>query len=235
MNFNYSYRAFLITSLLVGNLILLLVSVKLTKKEVQEEEVMAVEYTEIEPEILEEDISEKTKIQTNTAFNEAERFISEIENRRNSLGETDPEQTDSPVEASSENFGEDQLALNKAKSQLEKVKQKLEENKRKNATAKPEKSVNRKTTISYRLVDRKALRLPNPVYICDAGGKIVITIEVNELGKIVKATYNETLSTTTNGCLIDSALEYAVQARFSTKADKPRQLGTITYNFPGQY
>ena len=96
------------------------------------------------------------------------------------------------------------------------------------------KGSNRRTTISYSLKDRKALMLPNPVYTCEGSGKIVISIEVNALGQLTKATYNKGLSTTTNGCLIDSALEYANQARFTTLAGEDGQLGTITYNFPGQ-
>ena len=66
------------------------------------------------------------------------------------------------------------------------------------------KGANRRTTISYSLKDRSALALPNPVYTCDAGGKI------------------------------DSALAYANQARFTTQSNKELQLGTISYNFPGQ-
>ena len=81
---------------------------------------------------------------------------------------------------------------------------------------------------------RQALHLPNPVYTCDASGKIVITIEVNRLGKIVRMDYNKTLSTTTNGCLIDAALVYAKKTRFNTNSSKEKQLGTISYHFPGQ-
>ncbi|MDX1462558.1 MAG: hypothetical protein R3359_05835, partial [Marinirhabdus sp.] len=94
---------------------------------------------------------------------------------------------------------------------------------------------NRKTTIRYSLRDRSAIDLPNPVYTCEGGGLIVISIEVSATGRVTKATYNQGLSTTSNGCLINSALEYANEARFTTKASKPSQLGTISYNFPGQY
>lgn len=93
----------------------------------------------------------------------------------------------------------------------------------------------RNSTVSYRLVDRSALDLPNPVYICDGSGKVVINILVSETGRVLKVNYNEASSTTTNECLIDSALEYAQEAIFSTSSSKPKQLGTITYNFPGQY
>ena len=96
------------------------------------------------------------------------------------------------------------------------------------------KSGNRNTTISYQLVNRKDIDLPNPVYTCYGSGKVVINVEVNNLGKVVKNSYNKTASTTSNECLIDAALEYSEQARFTTDASKVRQLGTITFNFPGQ-
>jgi hypothetical protein len=85
------------------------------------------------------------------------------------------------------------------------------------------------------LVDRKAIKLRNPVYTCDRGGKVVITIEVNALGTVVQASYNKNASTTTNGCLIESALNYANQSKFTTSSEKEKQIGTITYLFPGQY
>jgi hypothetical protein len=236
VNLNYSYKAFLITSLLVGNLILLLVSVKLTKsEEIVEEETMAVEYAEIFPE--EEEVialttaQEKMEIQTHSAFNEAEKFISEIENSRNESLEE--ESLSEPKSYEYDNSG-DGTDFGKAQEKLEEVKDKLAEAAAIKKKLEPSKSVNRKTTITYRLVDRKSVDLLNPVYTCDAGGKIVITIEVNGLGEVVQANYNPTLSTTTNVCLIEAALEYAKGSLFNAKADKPKQLGTISYVFPGQ-
>ena len=99
---------------------------------------------------------------------------------------------------------------------------------------KTEAGFNRNSTNSYRLVDRTALFFPNPVYTCDGFGKVVISIEVSATGKVTKANYNKRNSTTTNQCLIDKALEYAYLSRFNTAPSKPEQLGTITYNFPGQ-
>lgn len=221
---------------MVGNLILLLVSVKLTKsEEIVEEETMAVEYAEIFPE--EEEVialttaQEKMEIQTHSAFNEAEKFISEIENSRNESLEE--ESLSEPKSYEYDNSG-DGTDFGKAQEKLEEVKDKLAEAAAIKKKLEPSKSVNRKTTITYRLVDRKSVDLLNPVYTCDAGGKIVITIEVNGLGEVVQANYNPTLSTTTNVCLIEAALEYAKGSLFNAKADKPKQLGTISYVFPGQ-
>ena len=234
MNFNYSYRAFLIASLLVGNLVLLLVTVKLNKKELPTEKEIPIEFSEIIPEeeeklALKEDFK-KMKIETNRAYNEAEEFIREIENSRNEEIESEElnlDQTNSDYDGRS-----NKIDFNKAEQQLNDVKKKLENSSKKKT--KKSNGTSRKTTISYSLKDRKALHLPNPVYTCDASGKIVITIEVNRLGKIVRMDYNKTLSTTTNGCLIDAALAYAKETRFNTDSSKEKQLGTISYHFPGQ-
>ena len=93
---------------------------------------------------------------------------------------------------------------------------------------------NQNSTNSYRLVNRKALHFPNPVYICDGYGKVVLHIEVSNLGKVIQATLNKNSSTTNNECLIESAIKYAEKARFNTDAKKPVQMGSITYIFPGQ-
>lgn len=232
MDFNYSYRAFLISSLLVGNLVLLLVSVKLNKKELSVEKEIPVEYAEILPE-EEEELAlaqevERMEIETNRAYNEAEDFIKEIETEREeAIEEVNLEGKEDSFET-----GGGSIDFSKAENKLKEVKKKLAKAEKK----KPQSTngVSRKTTISYSLVNRKAMYLPNPVYTCDAAGKVVITIEVNELGKITRKEYNATLSTTTNGCLIDAALAYATETRFSTDASKDRQLGTISYHFPGQ-
>ncbi|MDC8002770.1 hypothetical protein POV27_01780 [Aureisphaera galaxeae] len=236
MNFNYSYRAFLITSLLVGNLVLLMVSVKLHKKEEPEEKGVPIEYAE---ELLEEELAvvstEDIKIETHSAYNEAEQFIRELENERNA--ETlNEEETSQEIEESSEiDTSSNDIALTDAKDHLEKMKEKLSKKRDSNKSEDDPTAVNRKTTISYLLNGRKALSLRNPVYTCESGGAVVVNIEVNALGNVTKASYNKQSSTTTNGCLIESALTYARRAKFTTKSDKPKQLGTITYLFPGQH
>lgn len=239
MNFNYSYRAFLITSLLTGSLVLFLFSVKLSKEQEENTEetydvVMAPE------ELLPEDLAiaeltpEKVKIETNRAYNEAEKFISSVENEDEEITETTEgklqEMNDAMENSQSDNgIG----ATISPKTEKEKKKKLSNSNSGKDAEA-VVKGGNRNTTISYQLVNRKDIDLPNPVYTCYGSGKVVINVEVNNLGKVVKNSYNKTASTTSNECLIDAALEYSEQARFTTDASKVRQLGTITFNFPGQ-
>lgn len=178
---------------------------------------------------------EETKIETNRAYNEAEKFISEVENSKSEPTETTEGKLQEMNDAISDSKSTGQ-GLEHSKKSPEKEKKTLASN----SNAKKDKVAvvsggNRNTTISYQLVDRKDLDLPNPVYVCEGSGKVVISIEVSETGRVVKSSYNKRSSTTSNECLIDSALEYASQALFTTKAGKTRQLGTITFNFPGQF
>jgi hypothetical protein len=238
MNFNYSYRAFLITSMLFGIMFLAFQSVKLSTYEEFIEENTDIEYNLddliVEEEELKDEALRDVKVETNRAFNEAEKFISQVENER----ENETEDTEGRTEkarssdASQLTTGTNgYLAQNKKASEN---KETFSNGSNEKKTVSEIRSSKRNSTVSYRLVDRSSLDLPNPVYICDARGKVVINIIVSDTGRVLKATYNATSSTTTNECLIDSALEYAENAMFSTSSTKPKQLGTITYNFPGQ-
>lgn len=88
----------------------------------------------------------------------------------------------------------------------------------------------RRTSVSYSLVDRTNYSLPPPIYTCIEGGKVVINIEVDSNGNVVAADFNEKSSGTSNGCLLDNAIAYALKAKFDTSG-KPLQKGTITYLF----
>lgn len=239
MNFNYSYRAFLITSLLTGCLVLLLFSMKLSSEQVESNEetydvVMAPE------ELLPDDLAiaeltpEKVKVETNRAYNEAEKFISSVENKDQDITETTEgklQEMNEAMENSKSDNGTGTTTITKPEKEKKKKLSNSESGKDAEAVVK---SGNRNTTISYQLVNRKDIDLPNPVYTCYGSGKVVINVEVNNLGKVVKNSYNKTASTTSNECLIDAALEYSEKARFTTDASRTGQLGTITFNFPGQ-
>ncbi|MAN59966.1 MAG: hypothetical protein CMC08_09055 [Flavobacteriaceae bacterium] len=237
---NYSYRALLVTSLLFGILFLLLYSWKLGRVEVVEEPVYDIEYAQ-EIQEPKQEIAEivtpniASKVKTNRAYNEAAKFISRAENLRVEPTETTDGKLSEMNEAISETTEPGYSdGLDAARQRLEKAKQKISNGTQQNTTATITQSGSRQTTMSYRLVGRSEKHLPNPVYICEGSGKIVINITVDANGAVTNADYNRSSSTTTNGCLIDSALEYALAARFTTASEKPRQLGTITYNFPGQ-
>ena len=91
----------------------------------------------------------------------------------------------------------------------------------------------RRTSVSYSLVNRSNYRLPPPIYTCIEGGKVVINIQVDAMGNVVDADYNAKSSGTSNGCLIDNAIAYALKAKFSS-GEKSVQKGTITYLFQGK-
>ena len=238
MNLNYSYRALLVTSLLFGILFLSLYSIKLGNAKKEKEPVYDIEYAKLE-EVLpkQEEIikteTEASKIETNRAYNEAEKLLAEM--NRDEINTSKEiqnklDEIDAAIESSNASTNGNGMRA------AQKASKKKAENTEKTANEKSgKKAANRNTTVSYRLVNRSDLELPNPVYTCEGSGKVVINIVVDSLGNVIKTTYSQSASTTTNGCLIDSALEYAKQARFTTKASKKKQLGTITYNFPGQY
>lgn len=235
MNFDYSYRAFLITSLLFGILFLILYTFKLGSGYVGEEISYDVEYMEEEAPLTEEELAvlaalEQRSIETNKAYNEAARYLSDLENSESEIEEK-LAAIDEAIGDSNDSGTADELK--KAKERVQKAREIALKKKGKNKSI--SQSSNRNTTISYLLNNRNAIYLPNPVYTCDRGGIIVINITVNTLGKVTKTDYNKKASSTENGCLIDSAIEYARQARFNTDSKMDEQIGTITYSFPGQY
>ena len=88
----------------------------------------------------------------------------------------------------------------------------------------------RKTSVSYSLVGRNNYKLPPPIYTCIEGGKVVINITVDAVGNVTAANFNEKSSGTSNGCLVENAITYALKAKFNTST-KASQKGTITYLF----
>ena len=88
----------------------------------------------------------------------------------------------------------------------------------------------RRTSISYSLVERNAYELPPPIYTCIEGGKVVINIEVDAMGYVIQADFNAKSSGTSNGCLVENAIAYALKARFNPSS-RSTQKGTITYLF----
>ena len=88
----------------------------------------------------------------------------------------------------------------------------------------------KRTSISYSLVDRNAYELPPPIYTCIEGGKVVVNIEVDRQGYVTDAHFNANSSSTSNGCLVENAIAYAQRARFSP-ATRDGQKGSITYLF----
>lgn len=236
VNFNYSYRAFLITSLLFGCFILILYSIKLRGNRVEDDFAYDVELAQeedfLEEKLEQEELIENAEIETHRAFNEAERYISETENIRNSGEDVDEKlkKIDEAI-ARTETNG---ISMESVKTKPSKTENSNTSAEKTSDNPSAEKGANRRTTVSYLLQNRTHLFLPNPVYTCTGSGKIVINIEVNTLGEVKKTAWNKRASTVGDQCLIDAALEYASQAKFTSDASRKKQLGTITFNFPGQ-
>jgi len=240
LKFNYSYRAFLITSLLLGILVLTLFSIKLNNETEPQLEKYDVEYAEVEKipeekfETPKTSTAQNTKIETNRAYNESKKYLSKNSDQNLDATET-TEGKLAQMEAAIENVettkGDLGISATSGKSGKSK---KTSNSNTKDETTSINASANRRTTISYSLVKRTATELPNPVYTCESGGKVVINIVVDNNGQVIKTDYNSGASTTKNGCLIDMAEEYAKSSTFTTSNEREKQLGTITYNFPGQ-
>ena len=226
MSFNYSYKAFIITILILGNLYLLFYFIKLPSNSIILEEEYEIEYA-LEEVITEEELAsvseEEIKIETHKVFSEDQKFIEELETNRKENSEAIEDKLSEINEVISDSKSErkdDLVVEKKSKSNL------------------PEAILattnNSKSTNSYHLLNRKVIEFPNPVYICDSFGKVVLLIEVNANGYVSMTSVNKNASTTSNLCLIESAIDYAKKARFTKDKNKPSQVGSITYIFPGQ-
>jgi hypothetical protein len=91
------------------------------------------------------------------------------------------------------------------------------------------------TRIYYDLFGRNHLYLPIPIYKCEGSGKVVLSIEVDQSGAVQKAQIVERESTASDPCLIETAINTALQSRFNPDSNSPRiQIGSLTYQFVAQ-
>lgn len=84
----------------------------------------------------------------------------------------------------------------------------------------------------YQLGNRKPLNKPKPQYECNEEGLVVVTIEVNRNGKVIKATPGTKGSTNTASCLLSRAKEAALETKWEPDPDAgEKQIGIIKYRF----
>ncbi len=84
----------------------------------------------------------------------------------------------------------------------------------------------------YNLGNRKPVNRPKPNYICNEEGLVVVRIEVNIYGKVIKATPGVKGSTNTAQCLLIQAKEAALKTKWQPDTNAPsKQVGTIKYRF----
>lgn len=91
------------------------------------------------------------------------------------------------------------------------------------------------TTVSYYLEGRYDISLPIPVYKCQGNGKVVMSIEVNQQGYIVKTEVDRAKSNISEDCILETAQKAARSTRFNPLASgSATQKGILTYIFIGQ-
>ncbi|HEA28850.1 MAG TPA: energy transducer TonB [Leeuwenhoekiella sp.] len=85
---------------------------------------------------------------------------------------------------------------------------------------------------NYQLGGRKALSKPKRVQECNEAGIVVVSIEVDREGNVIKATPGVRGTTNNSKCLLDPAKAAALATRFNADSEAPsRQIGKIIYKF----
>ena len=85
---------------------------------------------------------------------------------------------------------------------------------------------------NYRLGNRRALTRPIPEYDCNEEGKVVVTISVDQSGKVISAQPGAKGTTNSASCLLSRAKEAALRTKFNADSNAPsKQVGLIIYNF----
>lgn len=243
MDFFDRHKALIITLLSMSILLLLMYNIQLSSanrelkgtlvdlENIQvEEPVEEEEQAEPEPQQQERRQQDPSSIKTHQAFNQNQEEQQEnFEDRLNEIFEKNAaEQTESEEISSNETQGD--YNLNSAE---ESETQKRSDGDNSTSQVSSRTGSIRNSSISFSLVGRSGVFIPNPIYTCDVSGKIVVNISVNAQGNVTKTSINKASSTSSNQCLIDKAQEYASNALFSELPGRNSQIGTITYYFQG--
>ncbi len=85
---------------------------------------------------------------------------------------------------------------------------------------------------NYRLGGRKALNKKKYTQDCNESGIVVVKIEVNQSGKVIRATPGVKGTTNSASCLMNPAKRAALATKFNSDSNAPiKQVGTIVYQF----
>ena len=91
------------------------------------------------------------------------------------------------------------------------------------------------TRIYYDLQGRTHTYLPIPIYKCQGEGKVKMSIQVNQRGIVEKVQVLENESSTSDPCLVETAVSTALISRFNSDINSPKiQTGTLSYHFVAQ-
>ena len=259
MQFIEQHKALIITALISSTIVLAVFNMSLVKKAKQ----MAESYYELEPETIEEIAEKLEKIKdltssqnnTNQAFNndsEYKKMMKSFKTLDIDDFEENAKQTETTETAEAETVdntnnqstedntvsNEDVSAYNKVSDVLamRSAKRRAEASSGDNSSDKTGtySSSNPNSNMQFSLKNRKMRNNPIPIYLCEDGGKIVVNITVNHLGRVTGTNINEAASSSTNECLTDHAMEYAQKARFTSDASKSSQIGSVTFYFKGK-
>ncbi|MBU2947873.1 hypothetical protein KO521_14260 [Zobellia uliginosa] len=242
MSLNRKHLAFLITFFSMSIIVLALYNIHLGQEKEEDDYVVEMMLEEDIEELLEEkeelerEIEKADPIKSHMAYNET---------AKPSYGNPEPLKTleelleEKMAAENSDNPSDDMLSDSEYAERVKELKKKRKEAKEMLGEKEAQKKeftnnlAKRRTSVSYSLVNRSNYRLPPPIYTCIEGGKVVVNIQVDAMGNVVDADYNSKSSGTSNGCLIDNAIAYALKAKFSS-GEKSVQKGTITYLFQGK-
>lgn len=227
------HKAALITALIAGIITFAMFSIHIS----QQPPLVAETYIDITPEEQAEqkhveEFINKTKA-SDKAFNEDEAFkelmkqfksipADDFERTVDALSSQPPLESNYPTN-SKNNYSTGNYALNDTeRKRYQQVKKRLQ----KNAIAEHSTT---NSTFSYSLTNRNILFYDTPRYLCEKGGKVIVNVIVRANGT-VKECYVNGATSTTDPCLLSSALNYAKQVVFN-QATKTEQLGSVTYYF----
>ena len=245
MNLLEQHKALILTFLISGIVVFGMFSIQLK----QQDKLITESYFLMEPEpekTVEEElqkIEDPNATSTNKAFNEDQEYKEMMRNFK-TVSANDFERTTKAIEdakaseivektnPNTPNANNDSYALNSDDTQSYKklqdeLKKRLENKKIADEHAKT------RSTLTYSLKGRTLGYYKIPRYLCEKGGKIVVSIKVNNSGNVTDASINGA-SNSNNQCLIDSAITYAKSVQFDSSQRKD-QLGTITFLFKGKY
>lgn len=239
------YKAGLITFLLTGIFVLGLFSIQLKQRGV----LISESFYEIKPEpeskseeLIQDDLLDSNSSSSDKAFNEDEEYKEMMRNFK-AISANDFEKTTKAIEETKSKFIEEEsselssvsnhmgYALKAKETEaFKKLQEKL--NKRLDNEKVIDEHANTRSSLTYSLKDRVLEYYITPRYLCEFGGKIVVSIKVDSEGNVFDA-YINGASNSNNQCLIESAITYAKSAKFSSSTRK-NQLGTVTFIFKGK-
>lgn len=237
MDFFDRHKALIITLLIFGILLLGLYNFNLSNSNQKAREFLVdlenfktEEQEEPEPEQEQEEPEQQQTqpaVETHRAFNESEQARNEnFDQQLNEIFERNSADREETSETESSSSG----SLNLPNNKREQPQQRSDGDNTSTQTSTQSGGLDN-SSITFSLVGRSAVFIPNPIYTCDVAGKVVINITVNSRGRVTATSVNKGSSTSSNDCLIQNALDYASRAVFTDLEGRNSQPGTITYHF----